>query len=71
MANYILCAVLDKYADSFEEEKVIIIISSLMAWMDTPPKKVEVNKDGTIVGAEKPEDPDGGDGGDGDNKDDN
>jgi hypothetical protein len=41
---------IDKYGNSFEEEKVIIIISSLMSWMDTPPKKVEINKDGTVAG---------------------
>ena len=42
-----------------------------MAWMDTPPKKVEVNKDGSIVGGEKNEEGDGGDGGEGEQKDEN
>ena len=67
-----LYKMIDKYGNSFEEEKVIIIISSLMSWMDTPPKKVEINKDGTVAGQENKEDGDGGDGGDdGDKGDDN
>jgi hypothetical protein len=35
---------LKKY--NFEEEKVLILISSLMVWNKTPPKMREVNENG-------------------------
>ena len=44
---------LKKY--NFEEEKVLILISSLMAWAKTPPKMREVTEGGLPVDGEKPE----------------
>jgi hypothetical protein len=43
---------------TFEEEKILILISSLMVWNKTPPKLKEI-KEGKE--AEEGENPDGGD----------
>jgi hypothetical protein len=42
---------LKKY--NFEEEKVLILVSSLMVWNKTPPKMREVDENGKFIDEKK------------------
>ena len=57
--NRITVLALKKY--NFEEEKVLIVISSLMVWNQTPNKMKEI-KEGKEAEEEEGENPDGEDG---------